>query len=172
VRWSLPVGIAEGVENSGTRVIGGFWRRLAAYALDSFILLLVGFVLSLFLRHIFMQMGAWGLLMGLTIAGLYFGLMNSAIGRGQTLGKRVFKLEVIDREGRHLSPGRSVLRYLIFAFPFYLNCLVQNYGLDATSWPALILCVLIFAGTAHVSLLVLLHRLCSGGRFRALSYST
>jgi uncharacterized RDD family membrane protein YckC len=150
--------IADGGESSGTRVIGGFWRRLAAYALDSFILLVVGFVLSLFLRHVFMQMGAWGLLIGLTSAGLYFGLMNSAIGRGQTLGKRVLNLEVIDHEGLHLTPGRSILRYMIFAFPFYLNCLVQNSGMDATSWPALILCVLIFAGSGAITYLYIFNR--------------
>jgi uncharacterized RDD family membrane protein YckC len=128
------------------RIIGGFWARLGAYMIDTLILGALGLVLGLFLSRAFTEMGVWGLLIGLTISAIYFGLLNSAIGRGQTVGKRALGLEVVDHEGRHLSPGRSILRYLVFCFPFYLNGVVSGMGLASTSWQALALGVLIFAG--------------------------
>lgn len=81
----------------------------------------VGLVLGLFLESFFAQMGGWGRLVGFTIALIYFGVMNSSIAGGQTLGKRVLRIRVVDSSNSTISLGRSILRYLIIAAPFSLN---------------------------------------------------
>lgn len=63
-------------------------------------------------------------MVGFCIAMGYFGLLNSFIGKGQTLGKRIMKIEVVGREGINISVGRSLVRYMIFAGPFFFNGLI------------------------------------------------
>ena len=106
------------------RVISGFWRRLLALILDSFVLGLVGVILGLFLFDFFSQLGGWGRLFGFCIALIYFGLLNSTIGKGQTIGKRIMRIEVVDRVGNNISIGRSFLRYTVLGAPFFLNQLM------------------------------------------------
>src|SRR5262249_54357297 len=49
---------------------------------------------------------------------------NSAIGGGQTLGKRVMRVRVVDRSGQPISPGRSFLRYTVLGAPYFVNHLL------------------------------------------------
>ena len=58
-------------------------------------------------------------LVGLVISLTYYGLLQSALGRGQTLGKRLLRIEVIGVDGAHLSIGRAVLRSLFLALIVY-----------------------------------------------------
>lgn len=101
--------------------ISGFWRRIGALFIDTLILGVVGLVLGLFLESLFIQMGGWGRLVGFSIALLYFGVMNSSIAGGQTIGKKAFKIRVVDSNNSPINLGRSILRYLILAIPFSLN---------------------------------------------------
>ena len=59
------------------RVIGNFWRRSAAYTLDSLILGLPAQVVAVLCFGFFLKLGAWGLLFGFVVAAAYFGLFNS-----------------------------------------------------------------------------------------------
>ena len=101
--------------------ISGFWRRIGALFIDSLILGLVGLILGLFLESTFVQMGAWGRLVGFLIALIYFAVMNSSISGGQTIGKKALKLRVVDSTNAPIGIGRSALRYFILAIPFSLN---------------------------------------------------
>ncbi len=101
--------------------ISGFWRRIGALFIDTLILGIVGLVLGLFLETTFVQIGAWGRLVGFSIALIYFGIMNSSISGGQTIGKKALKLRVVDSDNASISIGRSILRYFILAIPFSLN---------------------------------------------------
>jgi uncharacterized RDD family membrane protein YckC len=103
------------------RTISGFWRRLAALLLDGLLLGLVGFVCGLFMFDPLAQLGGWGRVIGFLIALPYFGILNSAVGKGQTTGKRLMSIEVVDRSGRHISLPRSLLRFVILGVPFFLN---------------------------------------------------
>jgi hypothetical protein len=51
----------------------------------------------------------------------YFGLLNSRIGRGQTLGKRIFKIRVVGTDGAPLPLPRALLRIAVMAVPWFLN---------------------------------------------------
>ena len=101
--------------------IANFWRRIGALFIDTLILGLVGFLLGLALESTLVQIGSWGRLIGFVIALVYFGVMNSKLFEGQTIGKRVLDLRVVNSENQTISLGRSVLRYIVLAAPFSLN---------------------------------------------------
>jgi uncharacterized RDD family membrane protein YckC len=101
--------------------VANFWRRIGAFFIDSLILGLVGFSLGLALESTFVQVGGWGRLIGFGIALIYFGVMNSKLVEGQTIGKKLLKLRVVDSENQTISLGRSFVRYIVLAVPFSLN---------------------------------------------------
>ena len=101
--------------------ITGFWRRVGALFIDALILGILGFILGFAFENVWVQMGVWGRFIGFGIALIYFGVMNSKLFDGQTIGKKLFKLRVVNAENETISFGRSVLRYIILAIPFSLN---------------------------------------------------
>jgi uncharacterized RDD family membrane protein YckC len=103
------------------KIISGFWRRILAFIIDAIILWLTGIFLGIFLFDFFAHLGGWGHLVGFCIALVYFGVLNSSIGKGKTVGKRIMKIEVVDKAGNYISLHRSFLRYTILAVPFFLN---------------------------------------------------
>ncbi len=103
------------------RWIANFWKRIGALFVDTLILGLVGFLLGLVLESTFVQISGWGRLIGFSIALTYFGLMNSKIFNGQTIGKRLLNLKVVDSNNQTIPLIKSVLRYIVLAAPFYLN---------------------------------------------------
>jgi uncharacterized RDD family membrane protein YckC len=104
-----------------TAGISGFWRRLVAFVLDGIILGVPAFILGLFLFDQFARLGDWGLIVGFLVAFLYFGLMNSALGGGRTIGKRLMRIRVVDSNDSLITVSRSSARYLILAVPYFLN---------------------------------------------------
>jgi len=66
---------------------------------------------------------------------LYFGLLDSSLGGGRTVGKRVRDIRVTDRDGKTLSPGRSILRFLVIAVPFFLNGVWFDIDPVSVGWP-------------------------------------
>jgi uncharacterized RDD family membrane protein YckC len=135
-------------------VISGFWRRLLAFILDGLLLGLVGFVLGLFWFDPLARLGGWGRLLGFCVALVYFGLLNSAIGGGQTFGKRVMKVRVVDRSGQPISPGRSFLRYTVLGAPYFLNHLLIPPSVTMSPIGLLIVFILLGFGGAIVYLCI------------------
>ena len=137
--------------------ICGFWKRIGALLLDTFILGVIGFALGFFLESTFAQIGSWGKLIGFIIAVIYFGLMNSAIFNGQTVGKKVFDIRVVDAANRAISLPKSILRYSILAMPFFLNgAQVHNDALLAyLIYP---FSIILFGGLFAISYLYIFNR--------------
>jgi uncharacterized RDD family membrane protein YckC len=106
--------------------IAGFWRRLVAFLVDLLILGAPTLVFGLALFRWAASLGEGGRLIGFFVALLYFGLLNSHIGGGQTPGKRLLGIRVIRRDGKALSTMRSILRFLVIAVPYFLNGLWFN----------------------------------------------
>jgi hypothetical protein len=55
------------------------------------------------------------------VAISYFGALNSRLGKGQTLGKRLLKIKVIRRDGTPLSVPKALLRFVPLGAPWFLN---------------------------------------------------
>ena len=51
----------------------------------------------------------------------YFSILNSHLGKGQSLGKRLLKLRVVTGSGRPLSLPRTLLRYSLLFIPALLS---------------------------------------------------
>jgi uncharacterized RDD family membrane protein YckC len=101
--------------------IAGFWRRVTAFVLDGFILSIIGFILSLLYRPVLPGVGALGRAIGFIIALIYLGLMNSKIANGQSVGKKLMKIKVVNKKGEYISPLKSFSRTAILILPFFLN---------------------------------------------------
>ena len=140
-------------QTSGQRVISGFWRRLLALFLDLVVLGVAFQVLEsgasgkilvdgrAFVVGPFWSLGGWSHLVATCVALVYFGVLNSSIAWGQTIGKRVMQIQVIDRSGHAISPrsilpsicssGRSLFvewpRYPSDALPDVLDLLLHRF---------------------------------------------
>lgn len=82
-----------------------------------------------------MSMGENGVWFGLLVSIAYFVPTQSGFGNGQSLGKRLLGIQVLDMNGQPLSLAKSFLRYLIVAFVGYIGVFtgVVNLILGATS---------------------------------------
>jgi uncharacterized RDD family membrane protein YckC len=103
------------------RAISRFWPRIWAFLLDALVLGGGGMLLGLFCFDALAHMGDWARLIGFAFCLLYFGVMGSSLGGGQTLGQRLLKIAVVDRHGRSVSLGRSCARAAILGIPYVLN---------------------------------------------------
>lgn len=146
----------QGAE-AGSLEIAGFWRRIVALAIDATALGLVGTVLGALCFDPLARMGAYARLIGFAIALTYFGIGNSRITDGQTLGKRLLRLRVVDAEGRSLSLPRSLARYVVLAAAFFLNG-VWFDPQNAHPLLGYLLSLVVFGGMAAVFYLYLFNR--------------
>jgi uncharacterized RDD family membrane protein YckC len=101
--------------------IAGFWKRIFAMIADSALLGAVGWLATFQFADSLIALGTNGRILGLGVSILYFGVLNSRIGGGATLGKRLFGLRVVRRSGAKLGLLRSLLRAVIYLVPLYLN---------------------------------------------------
>ena len=104
-----------------TAPFAGFWRRVAAFVVDAFILGFIGYALGLVFFDAFVRLGPWGRCVGFGVALAYFVPQESGRGGGQSLGKRLLRIRVVDAQGRALSPARGVARFAVFGVPYFLN---------------------------------------------------
>ncbi len=101
--------------------IATFLQRLAAFIIDSLLLGIVGQVLGWTLSIIFFEIGPYGRFIGLIVELAYFGVLNSSIGSGRTVGKRIIGITVVDGQNHLIGLGRSLLRASILVVPGVLN---------------------------------------------------
>jgi len=139
------------------RTIGALWRRLVAFAVDGIVVGSVGITITLPFFETFSRLGWWGPLVGFCLALPYFAILNSGIGNGQTLGKRWMHLRVIDKTGNTISFWKSVIRYSVFAVPYFLN--EMTLPATRTPWAVSALVAVVVAAVGGATLyLVLFNR--------------
>lgn len=98
-----------------------FWRRLAAFAVDYILLAMLFLLPSFVLADQYMQAGPWGRLIGGLTGVLYFAAGASPLGRGRTIGKRLFRIVMRRVDGSPLPFDRALLRALLLMTPLTLN---------------------------------------------------
>jgi uncharacterized RDD family membrane protein YckC len=106
-------------EQAAQGVVAGFWVRVLSDVIDAIVLGVVGMLLAVPLGGVFERLGERGVLIGLPISLAYAGILQSRMGRGQTIGKRMLRLRVVKLDGGFLSLDRSFVRYALVAFPVY-----------------------------------------------------
>ncbi|WP_420211491.1 RDD family protein [Burkholderia aenigmatica] len=110
-------------EDQQSHGAAGFWRRTAAFSIDSILLGLIGLAIAIPFFDALSTIGEWGRLIGFLIGSLYFGLLEGG-NRHQSLGKRVMKIRVADSAAPDGSgPGyvRAWARYALIAVPLILG---------------------------------------------------
>ena len=144
-------------EGAPVAPFAGFWRRVAAFLVDSVILGLIGYALGLVLFDTFVRLGPWGRCVGFVVALAYFVPQESGRGGGQSLGKRLLGIRVVDAQGRALGPGRSVARFGVFGVPYFLNGAALPMDV-ATFAGGFVLAVLALGGMLALAYLLVFNR--------------
>lgn len=112
-------------------VLAPLWRRALAFLIDSFILGTLGFALGFLFFDFFARLGIWGRLVGFVVSLIYFGILDSQIGGGQTLGKRLLRIKVVTGSCANLGIFLSGFRFTILGMPYFLNGVPLGQGAAA-----------------------------------------
>jgi len=109
-----------------------FAQRLGAYLIDVVLTNVVIYILTAFVRG-----AAASLVMSFLISLGYFAVFEGS-GSGQTVGKRLVGIRVVDFEsGGHISYGRAFARNvgrLLSGFVFFLGYLWMLWDADRQTW--------------------------------------
>ncbi|HID52495.1 MAG TPA: RDD family protein [Anaerolineae bacterium] len=101
--------------------IAGFWRRFFAFVVDGIIISIPLLIIGFGFRNIAFRMGPYGRILGAVIIIAYWTVFHSEYGEGQTLGKRLLKITVIDKNNQYLSLKKSFVRAVALELIFLLN---------------------------------------------------
>lgn len=99
--------------------ISKFWTRVWALFIDSLILGVIGYLFGLTIQDFLVSIGNYGLLFGLAITVAYQTIGNSKVMNGQTFGKRIMNIQVVDINGNAIGLDKSFLRALLLSFPYF-----------------------------------------------------
>ncbi|HET8902612.1 MAG TPA: RDD family protein [Saccharospirillum sp.] len=137
-------------------------RRVGALVIDAAVLVSVGFVLGLVFESYFVELSVWARAIGFVIALLYFGILNSELNNGQTIGKRLLAIRVVNVRNESIKLDVSLLRSLILVTPFF----VQGSGLPGAllhSFWIYPVSLVLFGGLASIAYLMVFNRLTRQG---------
>jgi uncharacterized RDD family membrane protein YckC len=104
--------------------IAGFWRRFFAWLVDMIIVGIAGQIIGIAFSSFLFSIGPYGHAIGLLVFLAYFGVMNSKIGGGQTLGKRLMKIAVRNKNNESIELWRSIVRTLLLVSPILFSDLI------------------------------------------------
>lgn len=105
--------------------IAGFWRRTFAFIIDISIVSLACYIISYLCGHWAYAYPVTFTLLGLVLVVSYYGVLNSKSNLGQTIGKKILSIQVVDSHHQHLSLTKSFFRAFILFSPFCLMSLLE-----------------------------------------------
>lgn len=129
-------------------------RRILAFLIDSILIVFAGYVLGYIFFDLLMGLGPAGRLVGYFVGLFYFVIPESSFGNGQSLGKRLFRVQVIGADGAALSIERSCIRYTVFALPWFLYGLA--FPIPPTRWTVFLILSLAVFGLGGAGLYLML----------------
>lgn len=97
------------------------WRRALAFLIDSVILGIAGFLIANAFFNIFVSLGPYARFLGYAIAVFYYGYFNSEKRKGQTPGKFIMKIRVVNGRGEPISFETSLIRAAFLMLPLTLK---------------------------------------------------
>ena len=101
--------------------VAGCLPRVGAFFIDGLLLGVILFALSLIFPSYFYRLGPNGRWIGFAVSVGYFAYFTSQWGKGQTVGKRVTKIQVMDEQGHLLPIRRAVVRSAALCLIYLLN---------------------------------------------------
>ena len=118
-----PLSMSEGetLTNRGAPDVSRLRRRIGAAGLDGLILGIIGMIIGTVFFTQLVELDQLGRIIGLLIAVPYFSLLNSRIGTGQTIGKKLLGIRVVNARGETIGLGISTLRAAVLLLPWALN---------------------------------------------------
>lgn len=93
------------------------WKRVVASLVDMALVAGATFAVTIVLPKSIQTPGLPILGLYVTLALIYFGVSQSSCRKGQTFGKHITGIRVLDEEGAPLSLARSALRFVLLALP-------------------------------------------------------
>jgi uncharacterized RDD family membrane protein YckC len=103
------------------REIAGFWRRLGAFALDMLLLAVAVHIVTFPFFSQLCRIGAWAPILGFFLVMPYYVLLNSRAANGQTLGKMMMHIQVVNESGGLVPVSATFLRYAVLYVPLFLS---------------------------------------------------
>ena len=143
--------------DSHVPAFAGFWRRVGAFLVDGFLLGLVGWGIGALFYDQLVHLGPWGRAIGFMLTLAYFVPQESRHGGGQSVGKRMLGIRVVDASGLPLDTRRTLLRFVVFGVPYFLNGAALPMGVS-TFLGGLPLAVLAFGGMLALAYLLVFNR--------------
>lgn len=110
----------------------GVFTRLLALIIDLFFLFLIGLVLGNLFTGFFSNHVVIGHILGWFLATAYFGVFNSNLIWGMTLGKLLMRLQTLDHQGEELKWPKALIRSQFVVVPWIL---VGQHIPDASLMP-------------------------------------
>src|SRR5262245_29155627 len=120
--WSPPKA-SLATEDPDAPLYAGFWRRAAAVMIDTILLWIVSFAVTLPLMAV-VKDALTVQILSIIPAWLYYALMHSS-SRQATLGKMAFGIKVTDKAGERIGFMRATGRY----FAVWISTLIAGIGL-------------------------------------------
>ncbi len=134
--------------------IAGFWRRSLAFFIDAAVLMAAGTALGFIAMARLASLGPWGRVLGTAATLAYFGISDSAIAKGASPGKRLMGLKVVGATGEPISPGRAMLRSLVFVIPIMMDARCPT----CPAFVEVALGALVYGGGAAMLVLFIINR--------------
>ncbi|NHB58368.1 RDD family protein [Acinetobacter sp. 194] len=100
--------------------IAGFWLRFFAAFIDSILVAIVCYVISLCLKNTLITYPILFTCIGFILVAAYFAICNSHFNQGQTFGKQILKIKVVDLNGQYISLYASFVRAVLTYAPICL----------------------------------------------------
>lgn len=94
--------------------------RCFAFIIDLLVLLSLGYGLLFLFFDSFHLLGIWTKFIGFFISLIYFSLLDSNFFKGQTLGKKLLAIKVVNNKGEYIGIIKSIFRSLI-------TCMILNF---------------------------------------------
>lgn len=108
-----------------SKLSASLFRRLLAVAIDSVILAITGFLLSIPFSGIFFTLGYHGWWIGFLISLLYYSVSATARFQGQSIGARILGIATINITGKYLSLQSALIRYALLLIIFYNSSILE-----------------------------------------------
>lgn len=97
------------------------FKRFLGFLIDVLVLGIVGYISGFLFEHFYIAIGGYGKIIGFLISMVYFSVFDSKLFNGQTIGKKIVKIKVVNQQNETITIGNSIFRSLFYSLTILLN---------------------------------------------------